>query len=252
MRPLILITNDDGVEAPGIKALTGVAREFGDVVVVAPRNNASCLSHSLTTQRPLRVYEVTKEEGLEVYSCDGTPADCVKLGVPHFCTRKPDLVLSGINHGSNSSINVLYSGTMGAAIEASILGLNAIGFSLLSHNHQTDLTPCLPYVRRITSHVLEHGLPEYVSLNVNIPHIAADEIKGIRICHEAKAQWLDSFEQRVDPRGQRYWWLTGKFVCDNPEEDSDEWALTNGYVSVVPVNADFTAYKAIGSLKHLV
>lgn len=252
MKPLILITNDDGVEAPGIKALTGVAREFGDVVVMAPRNNASCLSHSLTTQRPLRVYDVTKEEGLEVYCCDGTPADCVKLAVPQFCTRKPDLVLSGINHGSNSSINVLYSGTMGAAIEASILGINAIGFSLLSHNHQTDLTPCIPYVRKITSHVLEHSLPEYVSLNVNIPHITADQIKGIRICHEAKAQWLDSFEQRVDPRGQRYWWLTGKFVCDNPEEDSDEWALSNGYVSVVPVNADFTAYIAIESLKQLV
>ena len=252
MKPLILITNDDGVEAPGIKALTGVAREFGDVVVMAPRNNASCLSHSLTTQRPLRVYDVTKEEGLEVYCCDGTPADCVKLAVPQFCTRKPDLVLSGINHGSNSSINVLYSGTMGAAIEASILGINAIGFSLLSHNHQTDLTPCIPYVSKITSHVLEHVLPEYVSLNVNIPHITADQIKGIRICHEAKAQWLDSFEQRVDPRGQRYWWLTGKFVCDNPEEDSDEWALSNGYVSVVPVNADFTAYKAIEILKQLV
>ena len=252
MKPLILITNDDGVEAPGIKALTGVAREFGDVVVMAPRNNASCLSHSLTTQRPLRVYDVAKEEGLEVYCCDGTPADCIKLAVPQFCSRKPDIVLSGINHGSNSSINVLYSGTMGAAIEASILGLNAIGFSLLSHNHQTDIMPCIPYVRKITGHILEHGLPEYVSLNVNIPHIPADQIKGIRVCHEAKAQWLDSFEQRVDPRGQRYWWLTGKFVCDNPEEDSDEWALTNGYVSVVPVNADFTAYKAIESLKQLV
>ena len=252
MKPLILITNDDSYEARGIRTLIEVARSFGDVVVMAPRNNASCLSHSLTTQRPLRVYDVTKEEGLEVYCCDGTPADCVKLAVPQFCTRKPDLVLSGINHGSNSSINVLYSGTMGAAIEASILGINAIGFSLLSHNHQTDLTPCIPYVRKITSHVLEHGLPEYVSLNVNIPHITADQIKGIRICHEAKAQWLDSFEQRVDPRGQRYWWLTGKFVCDNPEEDSDEWALSNGYVSMVPVNADFTAYKAIESLKQLV
>jgi len=252
MKPLILITNDDGVEAPGIQTLTRVAREFGDVVVMAPRNNASCLSHSLTTQRPLRVYDVKKEEGLEVCCCDGTPADCVKLAVTHFCSRKPDLVLSGINHGSNSSINVLYSGTMGAAIEASVLGLNAIGFSLLSHNHQTDLTPCIPYVRKITGHVLEHGLPNFVSLNVNIPHITADQIKGIRICHEANAQWLDSFEQRVDPRGQRYWWLTGKFVCDNPEKDSDEWALTNGYVSVVPVNADFTAYKAIESLKQLV
>ena len=252
MKPLILITNDDGVEAPGIQILTKVAREFGDVVVMAPRNNASCLSHSLTTQRPLRVYDVKKEEGLDVYCCDGTPADCVKLAVTHFCPHKPDLVLSGINHGSNSSINVLYSGTMGAAIEASVLGLNAIGFSLLSHNHQTDLTPCIPYARQITGHVLEHGLPEFVSLNVNIPNISADKSKGIRVCHEAKAQWLDSFEQRVDPRGPRYWWLTGKFVCDNPEEDSDEWALTNGYVSVVPVNADFTAYKAIESLKQLV
>ena len=252
MKPLILISNDDGVDASGLKVLTDTVCEFCNVVVVAPMNNASCLSHSLTTQRPLRVKEVRKEEGLEIYACDGTPADCVKLAVGHFCSRQPDLVLSGINHGSNSSINVLYSGTMGAAIEASILGINAIGFSLLSHNHHTDLTPCVPYVQRITRYVLEHGLPEYVSLNVNIPHIAAEEIKGIRICHEAKAQWLDSFEQRVDPRGQRYWWLTGKFVCDNPEEGSDEWALTNGYVSVVPVNADFTNYKAIEKLKTLV
>lgn len=252
MKPLILISNDDGVEAPGLKLLTEVAREMGDVVVVAPKNNASCLSHSLTTQRPLRVEEVHREDGLAVYACDGTPADCVKIAVNHFCPRQPDLVLSGINHGSNSSINVLYSGTMGAAIEASVLGVKAIGFSILSHNHNTDLTPCVPYARRITAYVLEHGLPEYVSLNVNIPHIPAEQIKGIRICHEAKAQWLDSFEQRVDPRGQRYWWLTGKFVCDNPKEGSDEWALTNGYVSVVPVNADFTNYKALENLKELV
>lgn len=252
MKPLILISNDDGVDAPGLKVLTEVAREFGDVVVMAPRNNASCLSHSLTTQRPLRVYDVKQEDGLEIYCCDGTPADCVKLAVTHFCPQKPDLVLSGINHGSNSSINVLYSGTMGAAIEASVLGFNAIGFSLLSHNHQTDLTPCIPYARKITGYVLEHGLPEFVSLNVNIPHIAAEQIKGIRICHEAKAQWLDSFEERVDPRGQRYWWLTGKFLCENPDEGSDEWALTNGYVSVVPVSTDFTNYKAIDNLKQLV
>lgn len=251
MKPLILITNDDGYSARGIQALTEVAREFGDVVVMAPEQNASAKSLSLTTKVPLRVHNIRQEEGLSSYACDGTPVDCIKLAYEHFCPRRPDLVLSGINHGSNSSINILYSGTMGAVIEATVLGVNAIGFSLLNHSPEADFGPSKPIVRHIISHVLAQGIPHGVALNVNIPRLASDEIKGIRVCQQAPARWLDSFEKRVDPIGRPYWWLTGKFDCDNPSEDSDEWALSHGYVSVVPVHTDFTHYSAINELKSL-
>ncbi len=250
MKPLILITNDDGVTAKGLRALDEVAMEFGDVVVMAPEYNASGKSHSITSWRPLRVREVKKTEGLSVYCCDGTPVDSIKLAIEYFCPRRPDLVLSGINHGSNSSINVLYSGTMGAVIEATALGIDAIGFSLLNHSPEADFSECLPFVRQIIGNTLEKGLPLGVSLNVNIPRLSASEIQGIRICHEARAQWNDSFEKRIDPQGRPYWWLTGKFVCDNPPESSDEWALQNGYVSVVPIHPDFTHYPAIDELRN--
>ena len=251
MTPLILITNDDGVAAKGICTLGEVAREFGEVVVMAPELNASGKGMSLTTGRPLRAREVRKEEGLNVYACDGTPVDCVKLAMEYFCPRRPDLVLSGINHGSNSSINVLYSGTMGAVIEASVMGFNAVGFSLLNHSANADFGPAMPYVRHIIGRVLEQGLPEGVSLNVNIPRLEADGIKGIRVCHEAKALWKDSFEKRIDPIGRPYYWLTGKFVCDDAPEGSDEWALANGYVSVLPVNNDYSHYGAMDKVNNL-
>ena len=251
MKPLILITNDDGVTSKGLRALDEVAMDVADVVVMAPEYNASGQSHSITTSRPLRVREVKKEEGLSVYACDGTPVDCVKLAYEYFCPRKPDLVLSGINHGSNSSINVLYSGTMAAVIEATALGMSAIGFSLLNHNPEADFAPALPYVKYIIDYVIQHGLPRDVSLNVNIPRLEAEEIKGIRVCHEARAQWLDSFEKRIDPQGRPYWWLTGKFVCTDAPDTSDEWALRNGYVSVVPIHPDFTHYEAIDQLKEI-
>lgn len=251
MKPLILITNDDGVAAKGIRTLYKLAMEFGDVVVLAPSMNHSGQSHSITTWRPVRVHEVEKAEGISIYSCDGTPVDCVKLAMEYFCSRTPDLVLSGINHGSNSSINILYSGTMGAVLEATTLGMNAIGFSLLNHNPDADFTPGIPFIRHIIGEVLENGLPENVALNVNIPRPADSIIRGVRICHEAKSQWLDSFEKRIDPRGQPYWWLTGKFVCNNPDETSDEWALTHGYVSVVPIHPDFTHYEALDGLQRL-
>lgn len=251
MRPLILITNDDGVAAKGLGTLCEVAGEFGDVVVMAPERNASGKGLSLTSERPLRAYEVRKDGGISVYACDGTPVDCVKLAVEHFCPRKPDLVLSGINHGSNSSINVLYSGTMGAVIEASVMGFCAIGFSLLNHSHEADFEPSVPYVRHIIDRVLVQGLPEGVSLNVNIPRLPAADIKGIRVCCEAKAMWKDSFEKRVDPIGRPYYWLTGKFLCDNPPSDSDETALREGYVSVVPIHSDYTNYAAIDKINNM-
>lgn len=250
MRPLILISNDDGVNAKGIRTLTDVALEFGDVVVMAPATNASGKGHSLTTERPLRVTEIQKAPELSIYACDGTPVDCIKLAVEYFCPRRPDLILAGINHGSNSSINVLYSGTMGAVIEGTALGIDSIGFSLLNHNPEADFSGSIPYVRHIIDATLKNGLPDCVALNVNIPRLSANEIKGIRICCEAKARWLDSFAQRTDPLGRPYWWLTGKFDCTNPPENSDEWALANGYVSVVPICADFTHYASISKLNQ--
>ena len=251
MKPLILITNDDGVEARGIQALSEVALEFGEVIVMAPAQNASAKSLSLTTDRPLRVREVKQADGIAVYACDGTPVDCVKLALEHFCPRQPDLVLSGINHGSNSSINILYSGTMGAVLEATTLGLPAIGFSLLHHSPKADFEPSRPIVRHLVSHVLNHGLPPDVALNVNIPRLDSDAIKGIRLCRQSKAKWLDSFEKRVDPLGRPYWWLTGKFDCQNPPDDSDEWALAHGYVSVVPIHTDYTDHNAFPSLQSI-
>ena len=251
MKPLILITNDDGIAAKGLQVLTRVAREFGDVIVMAPQTNASGLSHSIVSSRPIRAQEISKEEGLTVCSCDGTPVDCVKLAIEHFCPRRPDLVLSGINHGSNSSINVLYSGTMGAAIEAVALCIPSIGFSLLNHSPQADFEPGLPYIRRIIRTTLDNRLPAGITLNVNIPRLPMGEIRGIRICHEANACWNDSFEKRIDPQGRPYWWLTGKFVCDDPSESSDEWALAHGYVSIVPIHCDFTHHPTIEKLKPL-
>lgn len=251
MKPLILITNDDGVAAKGLQTLVGVAREFGEVIVMAPQNNASGLSHSIVSTRPIRAQEISHEEGLTVCSCDGTPVDCVKLAVEHFCPRRPDLVLSGINHGSNSSINVLYSGTMGAAIEAVALCIPSIGFSLLNHNPQADFEPGIPFIRQIIRTTLDNRLPAGITLNVNIPRLPKGEILGIRICHEANACWNDSFEKRIDPQGRPYWWLTGKFVCDDPSEGSDEWALAHGYVSIVPIHCDFTHYPTIEKLKKV-
>lgn len=241
MKPLIFITNDDGHSARGLAALVAVAREFGDVVVVTTELNASGKSHSLTTGVPIRVRTISKEPGLEQYACTGTPVDCVKLGEEHLCPRRPDLVLSGINHGSNASINVIYSGTMGAVIEASALGYPAIGFSLLNHSENADFGACLPFVRSICRNVLDNGLPPRISLNVNIPKLPYEDIKGIKVCRESQAYWSDSFERRVDPSGRPYYWLTGKFVCLDNATDTDEWALHNGYISVVPTHPDYTA-----------
>ena len=223
-RPLILITNDDGYAAKGLRVLVECAADYGDVVVMAPDRNASGLSHSFTSGRPLRVNDIERREGIVVYSCDGTPVDCVKLAIEHFCSRKPAVVLSGINHGSNSSVNVLYSGTMGAVIEASTYGFNAIGFSLTDHAKDANFDYCVPYIR---------------------------QINGLRECHEAKAHWADSFEHRVDPYGRSYWWLTGRFICDDDNPDTDERALAEGYASVVPTQPDYTSYEVLPLLKKI-
>lgn len=245
MRPLILITNDDGVDAKGIRILVDIARQYADVVVMAPEANSSGSAHSFTGMRPIRANTISKSPECSIYSCDGTPVDCIKLAYEYFCPRKPDLVLSGINHGSNSSINILYSGTMGAVVEASVSGLNAIGFSLLDHNADADFTAAVPYIRDIIADVLANGLPNEVSLNVNIPCTSNGILKGVRVCRQSRARWMDSYEKRVDPHGKEYYWLTGRFECDDCGPDTDQWALENGYVSIVPTTPDYTDFRSL-------
>lgn len=251
MKPLILITNDDGVGSRGLQHLTHVAESYGEIVVVASSYNASGLSTSITTSRPLRIHSISQKEGVSIYSCDGTPADCVKIGLEHLCPRRPTLVLSGINHGSNAAINIIYSGTMGATIEACLNGCQAIGFSLLNHSAAADFEACTPTIRHVLSHVMRHPLPDYTALNVNIPKLPAEQIKGIRVCRQAKAAWVDSLEKRTDPIGRPYWWMTGKFVCDNPPADSDVYLLDNGYATVVPIRPDLTAFQHLQELKEI-
>lgn len=248
-RPLILVTNDDGITAPGLRTLIAVMKTIGDVVVVAPDSPQSAMGHAITINSTLHVEKVTIDDGnQDEYSCSGTPADCVKLGVREVLNRKPDLCVSGINHGSNSSINVIYSGTMSAALEAGIEGIPAIGFSLLDYNWSANFEHCKSFVKTIAENVLKNGLPNGVVLNVNIPNIEAKAIKGIKICRQAKANWVEEFDKRTNPMGREYYWLTGKFVNLDNGEDTDEWALENNYVSIVPVQFDLTAHHAIQNL----
>lgn len=249
-KPLILVTNDDGINAPGIRTLIGIMKTIGDVVVVAPDSPQSGMGHAITLDSTLYAEELHFKEGNhKEYSCSGTPADCVKLAIRELLDRKPDLCVSGINHGSNSSINVIYSGTMSAAIEAGIEGIPAIGFSLLNYKWNAKFDACSAYVKTITENVLTHGLPKGVVLNVNIPDVAKKKIKGIKISRQARANWVEEFDKRINPQGKDYYWLTGKFVNLDEGEDTDEWALANNYVSVVPIQFDLTAHQYIQQLK---
>jgi len=248
-KPLILVTNDDGVTAPGIRALISVMKELGDVVVVAPDSPQSATGHAITINNTLHINKIDIDPEVELeYSCSGTPVDCVKFAVSEILKRKPDLCVSGINHGSNSSINVIYSGTMSAAVEAGIEGIPAIGFSLLDYNWNADFEPAKAYVRKITEEVLQNGLPDGVILNVNFPNLKSNELKGIKICRQAKAMWQERFDKRQTPMGKDYYWLTGKFVNLDNGEDTDEWALEHGYISVVPVQFDLTAHHTMQTL----
>ena len=248
-KPLILITNDDGITAPGIRTLIEVMKSLGDVVVVAPDSPQSAMGHAITVNSTLFVEKIKVDEGKQMeYSCSGTPADCVKLAVNQILERKPDLCVSGINHGSNSSINVIYSGTMSAAIEAGIEGIPAIGFSLLDYSWNANFEATKKFVKTIAENVLNEGLPKDVVLNVNIPNLSNQELKGIKICRQARAYWEEEFDKRKNPQGRDYYWLTGKFVNLDHGEDTDEWALKNGYVSVVPVQFDLTAHHSIQML----
>jgi len=246
-RPLILITNDDGITAPGIRALIEVMNELGEVCVVAPNSPQSGMGHAITINDTLYCDKVVIDKAApqEEYSCSGTPVDCVKLATNEILKRKPDLCVSGINHGSNSSINVIYSGTMSAAVEAGTIGIPSIGFSLLDYSLEADFTPVKNYVRKIAAQALENGMPNGVVLNVNFPKLEENEFKGIKVCRQANAHWIENFEKRTNPLGRDYYWLTGEFVNEDGGEDTDEWALHNGYISVVPVQFDLTAHHAI-------
>lgn len=251
IKPLILVTNDDGVTAPGLKTLIEVMCELGDVVVVAPDSPQSGMGHAITLNSVLHLDELTKKgDAYKTYSSSGTPADCVKIAINEVLNRKPDLCVSGINHGSNSSINVIYSGTMSAAIEAGIEGIPAIGFSLLDYSWDANFEPSKPYIKKITQQVLEKGLPTDVILNVNIPNLSEEALKGIKVCRQARANWKEKFDKRQTPQGRDYYWLTGTFENYDDGEDTDEAALEKGYVAVVPVKFDLTAHHAIQELNN--
>lgn len=250
-KPLILVTNDDSIVAPGIKALVEVMKEFGDVVVVAPDSPQSGMGHAITLEVPLRLQKVDVFEGVESYQCSGTPADCVKLAVDQVLYRKPDLCVSGINHGSNASVNVIYSGTMSAAMEAALEGITAFGFSYLDYSFDADFAACQHFIRKIVSAFFNNKIERGTLLNVNFPKLPQDQIKGIKFCQQANAKWKEEFSHRVDPRNQSYYWLTGEFENKDTRTSTDVWALENGYVSVVPISLDFTNYKLLSHLESI-
>jgi 5'-nucleotidase len=248
-RPLILVTNDDGITAPGIRKLIQVMKELGDVVVVAPSHPQSGKGHAITLDATLHINKLkTTNPKDQEYECSGTPADCVKIGIKEILKRKPDLCVSGINHGSNASINVVYSGTMSAAIEAGIEGVPSIGFSLLDYDWDANFDRLEEYVKKISSNVLTNGLPDGVVLNVNFPKISETPYKGIKIARQARANWNEQFDKRVNPMGKEYYWLTGVFENLDGGEDTDEFALEDNYISVVPVQFDLTAHYFIQTL----
>lgn len=246
-RPLILVTNDDGMFAPGIKNLVNVAKKLGDLVVVAPDSPQSAKGHGVTMSVPIRLNKVDVfGPDIEAYECTGTPVDCVKLAKHVLLKeRKIDLCLSGINHGSNASINIIYSGTMSAAMEASIEGIPSIGFSLLDYSFEADFKGASHYAELITSHVIKHGIKDCNLLNVNFPKLPLDKIVGIKVCRQAEGRWIEDFTEGLDPRNRKYYWLTGQFTIDDRGEDTDIHALSEGYVSIVPSMHDLTKYPAI-------
>ncbi len=240
--PVILVTNDDGVSAPGIRNLVEAVKDLGKVVVVAPDKPQSGMGHAITIGQPLRLQKVNLFEGVEAYQCSGTPVDCVKLAVDKVLHRKPDICVSGINHGANHSINVIYSGTMSAAVEAAIESIPSVGFSLLDHSIEADFSAARKYAHIIVEKMLTTKMDKHTVLNVNFPVVSEDLIKGIRICRQAYAKYEEDFIERNDPTGRLYYWLTGEFVNFDKGKDTDVWALSNNYVSVVPVQFDLTNY----------
>ena len=250
-RPLILVTNDDGVTAPGIRNLVESIADLGDIVVVAPDSHQSGMGHAITISNILRMSPHDfGMDGVEAYKTSGTPVDCVKLAIYKILKRKPDVLVSGINHGSNASINVIYSGTMSAAVEGALEGIPSVGFSLCDFAEDADFRASRNVARIVTKQVLAHGTPKGTCLNVNIPKVAPEDLKGMKVCRQGAGHWADSFEERQAPGGRTYYWMTGNFTDVDKGEDTDEWALKNGYVSVVPVQYDLTAHHAMTELNE--
>ncbi len=247
-RPLILVTNDDGIHAKGIHELVEVVQLFGEVVVIAPEVAMSGMSNAITSDKPLRVQKLSEDPRLTVYKCSGTPVDCVKIAFNHLLDRTPDYVVSGINHGSNSSISVIYSGTMGAAVEGCLHGVPSIGFSLLDFSQDADFSKAKIFAARIFQAVMDNSLPKYTCLNVNVP---TGSPKGIKFCRQASGKWVEEFDKRIDPHNRSYFWLSGSFINFEEEaKDTDIYALEKNYVSVVPVKVDMTCYETLDSLKN--
>lgn len=241
--PTILITNDDGITAPGIRNLVEAVKDLGKIIVVAPDKAQSGMGHAITIGHPLRMTKVDQFEGIEAWQTSGTPVDCVKLAVDKILHGKPDICLSGVNHGANHSINVIYSGTMSAAMEASIESIPSIGFSLLDYSYEADFSAARHYIKKIVSSLLQKKMDKHLLLNVNIPSIPLELLKGVKICRQAYAKYEEDFEERKDPHGKKYYWLTGEFINFDKGKDTDVWALENNYISVVPVQFDLTNYK---------
>jgi 5'-nucleotidase len=250
-KPLILVSNDDGITSKGIRVLVNVMKKLGDVVVVAPDSPQSGMGHAITIGETLRLYEEDIFEDVIAYKSSGTPADCVKLAKHHVMKdRQPDLVVSGINHGSNTSISVLYSGTMSAAIEGALEGLPSIGFSLCDYSSKADFSHVEEYVYKISKQVLENGIAKGVALNVNFPPKRNEPIRGVKVCRQAHAKWQEEFSERFDPNGRKYYWMAGNFVNFDKGEDNDEWAIANNYVSIVPCQYDLTAHHAMSQINE--
>ena len=250
---MILITNDDGIVAPGIKALVDVASQIDEVLVVAPDSPQSGQGHAITLNKPLKLRKVNIFPGIEAYECSGTPVDCVKLAKNVILKdKKIDLCLSGINHGANSSINIIYSGTMSAAMEASIENIDSIGFSLLDYSFNADFEAAKHFIKKIIESVLANPFDKCKLLNVNIPACPIDQIKGIKVCRQGNGTWVEEFQEGTDPRGEKYYWLTGKFVSfENDNQDNDINALKDKYISVVPSHHDLTHYTELKKFKYL-
>lgn len=247
-RPLILVSNDDGYKAKGINSLVGVLKEFGDVIVVAPHTGRSGKGCAITSETPIKVWEVPSQPGVKMYACTGTPSDCIKLACHSVVPRTPSLIVGGINHGDNSAVNAHYSGTMGVVIEGCMKNIPSIAFSLCSHDEDADFSPTFPYIRKIVAEVLRRGLPQGSCLNVNFPD--TPRYAGIKACRQASGEWVNEWESHNHPRGGEWWWLTGDFVLRESDERADRVALSNNYVTITPTKIDFTDYSLLDEINN--
>lgn len=248
-RPCILISNDDGYHAKGINKLIEFLSDIADLIVVSPESHRSGYACAFSVEKPLRMKLRREKEGMQMWSCTGTPVDCVKVGLNEFFTdTKPDMIIGGINHGDNASVNTHYSGTMGVTMEGCMKYIPSVAFSLCDHNSDADFDPMRPIVREIVERVLREGLPKGVCLNVNVPVV--EKVKGVKVCRMAYGSWKKEIIKRAHPHGYEYYWLTGSYSNDEPEaSDTDNYWLTKGYATITPTTMDVTAYEMVNRMK---